>query len=67
MTLHVSDAEVRRVLGLEALIAAVREALIDLSARRVVQPLRSVMEIPPDLDEALLPSPLSWAACSRPS
>jgi len=26
----------------------VREALIDLSAHRVVQPLRSVMEIPPD-------------------
>jgi len=48
MTLHVSDAEVRRLLGLEALIAGVREALIDLSARRVVQPLRSVMEIPPD-------------------
>src|SRR6185503_12526319 len=48
MTLHVSDAEVRRLLGLEPLIPAVREALIDLSARRVVQPLRSVMEIPPD-------------------
>ena len=48
MTLHVSDAEVRRLLGLEPLIAAVREALIDLSAGRVVQPLRSVMEIPPD-------------------
>lgn len=48
MTLHVSDAEVRRLLGLEPLIAAVREALIDFSAGRVVQPLRSVMEIPPD-------------------
>lgn len=48
MTLHVSDAEVRRLLGLEPLIGAVRGALIDLSARRVVQPLRSVMEIPPD-------------------
>ena len=48
MTLHVSDAEVRRLLGLEPLIPAVRGALIDLSARRVVQPLRSVMEIPPD-------------------
>ena len=47
MTLHVADAEVRRLLGLEPLIAAVREALIDLSAHRVVQPLRSVMEIPP--------------------
>lgn len=48
MTMHLSDAEVRRLLGLEALIAGVREALIDFSARRVVQPLRSVMEIPPD-------------------
>ena len=48
MTLHVSDAEVRRLLGLEPLIPAVRGALIDLSARRVVQPLRSVMEIAPD-------------------
>lgn len=48
MTVHLSDAEVRRLLDLEALIAAVREALIDFSARRVVQPLRSVMEIPPD-------------------
>jgi thiomorpholine-carboxylate dehydrogenase len=46
MTLHVSDAEVRRLLGLEPLIAAVREALIDLSAGRVVQPLRSVLELP---------------------
>jgi thiomorpholine-carboxylate dehydrogenase len=48
MTLHVADAEVRRLLGLEPLIAAVREALVELSARRVVQPLRSVVEIPPD-------------------
>lgn len=48
MTLHVSDAEVRRLLGLEPLIPAVREALIDLSAGRVLQPLRSVMELPPD-------------------
>src|SRR3954467_15300577 len=48
MTVHFSEGEVRRLLGLEALIAAVREALIEFSARRVVQPLRSVMEIPPD-------------------
>ena len=46
MTLHLDDAEVRRLLRLEPLIAGVREALIDLSAGRVVQPLRSVMEIP---------------------
>jgi len=48
MTVHLSEGEVRRLLGLEALIAAVRGALIDFSARRVVQPLRSVMDIPPD-------------------
>jgi thiomorpholine-carboxylate dehydrogenase len=46
MTLHLDDAEVRRLLRLEPLIAGVREALIDLSAGRVVQPLRTVMEIP---------------------
>jgi ornithine cyclodeaminase len=46
MTLHLDDAEVRRLLRLEPLIAAVREALIDLSAGRVLQPLRTVMEIP---------------------
>jgi len=45
MTLHLEDAEVRRLLRLEPLIAGVREALIDLSAGRVVQPLRTVMEI----------------------
>jgi thiomorpholine-carboxylate dehydrogenase len=45
MTLHLDDAEVRRLLRLEPLIAGVREALIDLSAGRVVQPLRTVMEI----------------------
>jgi thiomorpholine-carboxylate dehydrogenase len=46
MTLHLDDAEVRRLLRLEPLIAGVREALIDLSAGRVVQPLRTVMELP---------------------
>jgi len=46
MTLHLPDAEVRRLLRLEPLIAGVRQALIDLSAGRVTQPLRSVMEIP---------------------
>ena len=45
MTLHLTEAEVRRLLGLQALIAGVREALIDLSAGRAVQPLRSVVEI----------------------
>jgi thiomorpholine-carboxylate dehydrogenase len=46
MTVHLDDAEVRRLLRLEPLLAAMRQALIDLSARRVVQPLRTVLEIP---------------------
>jgi thiomorpholine-carboxylate dehydrogenase len=46
MTLHLDDAAVRRLLRLETLIPAMREALLDLSAGRVVQPLRSVMDIP---------------------
>ena len=44
MTMHVDDDEVRRLLHLEPLLGAVRRALIDLSAGRVVQPLRTVME-----------------------
>src|SRR3954463_14055549 len=46
MTLHLDDAQVRRLLRLEPLLAAVREALIDLSAGRVTTPLRMVMDIP---------------------
>jgi ornithine cyclodeaminase len=46
MTLHLDDAEVRRLLKPEPLLAAIRQALIDLSGGRVVQPMRSVMEIP---------------------
>lgn len=46
MSLHLSDAEVRRLLELEPLIEAMRTALVDLSAGRVVQPLRTVMELP---------------------
>src|SRR5687768_562363 len=46
MSLHLGDAEVRRLLELEPLIEAMRKALVDLSAGRVVQPLRSVMELP---------------------
>jgi ornithine cyclodeaminase len=45
MSLHLEDAAVRRLLRLEALIPAMRQALIDLSAGKVVQPLRSVMEM----------------------
>jgi thiomorpholine-carboxylate dehydrogenase len=45
-TLHLDDADVRRLLTLDALLPAMRRALVDLSAGRVVQPLRSVMDIP---------------------
>jgi ornithine cyclodeaminase len=46
MTVHFDDAAVRRRLRLEELIPALRRALIDLSAGRVLQPLRMVMELP---------------------
>ena len=46
MTLHFDEAEVRRRLELGPLIEAVREALVALSAGRVVQPLRLAMDIP---------------------
>ena len=45
MSLHLDDAAVRRLLRLETLIPAMRQALIDLSAGKVVHPLRSVMEM----------------------
>lgn len=46
MTLHLDDTEVRKRLPLEPLIAGMRQALMDLSAGRVLQPLRTVMDIP---------------------
>jgi thiomorpholine-carboxylate dehydrogenase len=46
MTIHLDDAAVRRLLRLEDLIPAVRQALVDLSSGRVLQPLRMVMDIP---------------------
>jgi thiomorpholine-carboxylate dehydrogenase len=46
MSLQFDDAAVRRLLRLDALLAGMRRALVDLSAGRVVQPLRMVMEIP---------------------
>jgi thiomorpholine-carboxylate dehydrogenase len=46
MTVHLDDAAVRRLLVLEELMPALRRALIDLSAGRAVQPLRTVMELP---------------------
>jgi thiomorpholine-carboxylate dehydrogenase len=46
MMVHLDDAAVRRLLHLETLLPAIRQALIDLSAGRVVQPMRLVMDIP---------------------
>lgn len=46
MTLYLDDAAVRRLLRLEDLLAGMRRALVDLSAGKVVQPLRMAMEIP---------------------
>ena len=46
MPLHLDDAAVRRLLRLEDLLAGMRRALMDLSAGRVVQPLRLVMDLP---------------------
>ncbi len=46
MTLYLDDAAVRRLLRLEDLLAAMRQALVDLSAGKVAQPLRMVMDIP---------------------
>ena len=46
MDVTLDDAAVRRLLRLEELLPAVRRALVDLSAGRVVQPLRLVMDIP---------------------
>jgi thiomorpholine-carboxylate dehydrogenase len=46
VTLYLDDAAVRRLLRLPDLLAGLRRVLVDLSAGRVAQPLRSVMEIP---------------------
>jgi thiomorpholine-carboxylate dehydrogenase len=43
--LLIDDASVRRHLSLDDLLPAIEQALIDLSAGRVVQPLRTVMEL----------------------
>lgn len=45
-TLYLDDAAVRRLLRLDALLPAMREALIALSTGEVLQPLRSVLELP---------------------
>jgi thiomorpholine-carboxylate dehydrogenase len=54
MTLHLDDAAVHRLLRLEDLLPGMRRALIDLSAGRVVQPLRLVMDLPGGHDFLML-------------
>lgn len=44
--LLLDDDAVRRHLSLEAVLPAIEQALVDLSAGRVTQPLRTVMELP---------------------
>jgi ornithine cyclodeaminase/alanine dehydrogenase-like protein (mu-crystallin family) len=44
--LLLDNATVRRLLRLDALLPAIEKALIELSAGRVVQPQRTVMELP---------------------
>ena len=46
MTLHIDDPTARRLLRLPELLAGMRRVLVDLSAGKVIQPLRTVMEIP---------------------
>jgi len=46
VTLYLDDAEVRRLLRLDALIEGMRRALVEFSAGQVIQPLRAAMEMP---------------------
>lgn len=46
MTIYLDDAAVRRLLRMEDLLAGMPKVLMDLSAGRVVQPLRTVMDVP---------------------
>ena len=46
MTIYLDDAAVRRLLRMEDLLAGMPKVLMDLSAGRVGQPLRTVMEVP---------------------
>ena len=46
MKVHLGEDEVRRCLSYEALIPAVRQALMDFSAGRIRQPVRTVLSIP---------------------
>jgi thiomorpholine-carboxylate dehydrogenase len=42
---YIGEEDVRRVLGYEALIPAVRQGLVDYSAGRVQQPLRTILRV----------------------
>jgi thiomorpholine-carboxylate dehydrogenase len=46
VTIYLDDAAVRRLLRMEDLLAGMPKVLMDLSAERVVQPLRTVMDVP---------------------
>jgi ornithine cyclodeaminase len=46
VTIYLDDAAVRRLLRMEDLLAGMPRVLMDLSAGRVVQPLRTVVEVP---------------------
>jgi len=46
MSMHLSDEQVRSLLDIDALFAGMRQALVDLSAGRVVQPLRTTVDLP---------------------
>ena len=46
MALYLDDAAVRKLLRMEDLLAGMPKVLMDLSAGKVVQPLRTVMEVP---------------------
>jgi len=48
MAVFITEAQVDRLLDRDALVAALREAFIDLSQGRVAQPLRSVLPFGPD-------------------
>jgi len=48
MTLFLSEGDVRAVLPMPDLIAAMERALAEYSAGRVVQPVRTVLEVGPD-------------------
>jgi len=47
MTLYLDDAQVREVLHMEDLIPVMEKALIDFSAGKVVQPVRTSFEVEP--------------------